>query len=186
MSVVNAGLAWGVPVRPDLFGEHLEAYMESLPKLNALRLCHRFGNGPNVHITKLPAELLIAIEDMIFEHSRSQYTGPWTGLFRHYEGRCEPVDHFLEGYYDVYGEVKEECIENLCERCQAGADDLCTEDCEKAVREVMNNSLMEGLDWRFEDCEMQRSNWEAMISQKPNGQFVKYDKVCLAIEVAGD
>ena len=67
MNVLSAGIAWGVPVRPDLLGERLQAYRETLPMLTALRLCHRFGTGSNVYITKLPNEVEQAIENIIFD-----------------------------------------------------------------------------------------------------------------------
>ena len=83
LSIASAGLAWGVPVRPDLLGRSLEAYDKCLPVLTALRLCYRFGKGSNAGITKLPVEIVVAIEHLILVDGKVRVCGssmaaPWT------------------------------------------------------------------------------------------------------------
>lgn len=54
-----------VPVRPDQLGGRLDAFQKILPALHALRMCHRFGRGPDVHVTKLPVEIEQIIEELV-------------------------------------------------------------------------------------------------------------------------
>ena len=173
MSVISAGLAWAVPVKPDQLGAALQAYKEILPSLMALQLCHRFGKGEAVHITKLPPEILHHIESMMFDR---RYTGSWAEFFEHYEGRCQPIDHL---YDDRYLDMRDEFIDHLCADCQEfGAED-CENDCYEKQTELANEYLMEDLDFGLGgDADCYRSIWEDMIDQKqPEGRFVQYDEV---------
>ena len=43
--------------------QSLEAYINLLPTMNALRMCHRYGRGPNAAIARLPTELITYIEE---------------------------------------------------------------------------------------------------------------------------
>ena len=70
MDKPNTTMEWAVPVRPDELGAHLEAYEQSLPRLLTLRLCHRYGQGPDVYITKLPPELLLQVEEFVIAADR--------------------------------------------------------------------------------------------------------------------
>lgn len=177
----NAGLVWGTPVRPDLLGVHLGAYKKALPTLNALRLCHRFGVGPKAHITKLPIEVEQAIEDIVFDrqivtvNSRSE----WVNSFMHFEGRCEPIDHALEGYCDIFDEVECEFLDELCDKCKEQGH--CSKDCENDCRALIDGKINEGLyerdESQFETCMAEHDTWEKLIDQKPDGNFAKYDKV---------
>ena len=179
MSVVNAGIAWAVPVRPDLLCKRLEAYSKCLRTLKALRLCHRFGKGPNVYVTNLPTEVLLIIEDIIFEAKRSSHPGRWRWLFRHFESRCESADH-LEDSGDIYCDVRDENHDKLYATCQDSEEGEC-DTCKNMLEEEMNVGLFErdSDGWLVEKCEAERGCWEKMISQGPDGKFAKYDKVCL-------
>lgn len=91
LTTVSPTVTWAVPVKPDELGWHLERYKEILPKLIALRLCHRFGKGPNAHITRIPPEILGAIETMCFDPNYRAYWNNWSECFEHFEGRCAPI-----------------------------------------------------------------------------------------------
>lgn len=180
LSSFNAGLFWAVPVSPALLGLHLETYKKALPTLQALRLCHRFGVGPQVHIKKLPTEIELLIEDHIFEANKSEVRTSWVGSFRHFESRCEPIDHALETYYNIFGDVadEDEVQEMLCEKCRKdGCSSDCGNDCVQLVDEHINEGLYEGDDRQLDCCMEERDMWEALINQAPDGEFAKYDKV---------
>jgi hypothetical protein len=92
----KAMLTWAIPVDIELLGPHLEAYIEFKPVMHQLRLCHRFGKGPENHLNKLPQEILeMVIEEAMKAHRAT--TAPyskWSSLFFCYEQRCQPLDHF--------------------------------------------------------------------------------------------
>ncbi|KAK3629519.1 hypothetical protein LTR22_021887 [Elasticomyces elasticus] len=71
------GLAWAPPLKPDHLNKILTVYKKALPALKAIRLAHRFGMGSQVHITKLPAEMLVVIEDFVIEAQRQGWD-PYT------------------------------------------------------------------------------------------------------------
>jgi hypothetical protein len=174
MSVISAGLAWAVPVKPDELGASLEAYKKILPSLMALRLCHRFGKGEAAHVTKLPPEILHHIESMMFD---PRYAGPWEEYFQHYEGRCEPLDHI---YDDARLDMLDKFQDHLCAECQERGEDYsdCW-DCYDERTELANDYMMADCEFGLggkEGC--YRSTWEDMIDQKqPKGHFVQYDEV---------
>lgn len=87
-------LAWGMPVKADELGAHLEAYSKCRPVIHMLRLCHRFGKGEKAFIRRLPLELLNLVEEELFEESRLQHYVEWAKDFRCYESRCSKKDHF--------------------------------------------------------------------------------------------
>jgi len=108
-------------VKPDELGSHLEAFAKNLPTLRTLRLCHRFGKGPKVHITKLPVELELAIEEHVLDSSYywTQFCWhDWTKEFSCFESRCRPSGHLEESpspiLDDAYGLVEE------CANCEEG------------------------------------------------------------------
>lgn len=183
MSVVEAGLVWGAPVRPDLLGLHLEAYEKTLPTFNALRLCQRFGKGPDAHITRLPNELLKAIEDLIFEEYLSRWPedkGAWETNFLHFERRCEPLDHLVDDYLDWFENVQDDLPRPLCDSCvEDGA--FCNEECEKGCKDMVdrcvNECLIDEYEYVNNECDWHRNAWRKSIDQEPNGNFSKYDKV---------
>ncbi|TKA83210.1 hypothetical protein B0A55_00658 [Friedmanniomyces simplex] len=88
-----------VPVRSDELGDRMDRFTQTLPQLHALRLCPRFGEGPDVHITKLPVEVVEAIEELVteawssFDARHWQMLGGWSEQFACFEHRCAPMDH---------------------------------------------------------------------------------------------
>lgn len=83
------------PVRPDIFLERFSAYNDVFPQITQLRLCHRFGQGSDAIITKLPEELLVEIEEQLtaiaFDSAAKEAS--YRAAFRCYESRCQPLDH---------------------------------------------------------------------------------------------
>ncbi|KAK5136845.1 hypothetical protein LTR08_001767 [Meristemomyces frigidus] len=200
---LSAGIAWAVPVRPDVLGAHLEAYEKALPIINALRLCHRFGQGPDAHITRIPVELEQAIEEFVLDARRTcwhSWSEPdWKSEFSCFESTCEPNGHcdqmsgILDGAYDTL-EACESCAEHgvwqaVCDkRCtkeSTNTCDVCKSDpeskqCERACLarydEIVNESVQES-DLCFEAHEENKSRWERRIQQGVKDPFEKYDKI---------
>lgn len=81
-------------MRADLLGASLEAYANTRPVLHALRLCHKFGRGVDVHVTKLPQELETLIEGYIAQDGREKASDKWVTGFRCIEARCDLVEHY--------------------------------------------------------------------------------------------
>ncbi|KAK4951163.1 hypothetical protein LTR10_010135 [Elasticomyces elasticus] len=70
---LKAGLAWALPVKPDNLLVTIDAYTTALPTIRALRKCNRYGQGPQAYVTKLPAEIVSAIESILFDKQLRQY-----------------------------------------------------------------------------------------------------------------
>jgi hypothetical protein len=114
---------WALPVRFEKLGAHLEAYVETIPAITALRLCNRFGKGANCYIHKLPIELVQMIEDIIIERERERCLVPWSKQTRCWLQECDDfTDHMTPEEQIAY-----------CARfdCQAkDRNDLAHEPCE--------------------------------------------------------
>lgn len=89
MAALEVCLTMAVPVNVAKLGAHFEAYLETLPGLNALRACNRFGTGPQCHINKLPVELIQRISDFHIVPAREEKFEEWNSLLRCYEDDCE-------------------------------------------------------------------------------------------------
>lgn len=85
-------------------GPHLQAYVETKPVIDALRLCNRFGQGPDVHINKLPQELIAMIEEELQVPRRATAFDDWDQDFACFEGRCDLRDHFEPEEIDMFME----------------------------------------------------------------------------------
>ncbi|EMF17458.1 uncharacterized protein SEPMUDRAFT_57899 [Sphaerulina musiva SO2202] len=195
---LTAGLAWATPVRPDELGQRLEHYAGVLPTLKGLRLCHRFGQGQDAHVTRLPVEVELAIEAIIIQdkQSPSQHgREKWADKFRHYEGRCSPTDHegfsFSDDLSDWTPCGKCDGIPDveLCElRCQPGA----LSPCHTCSQKLDPGNCMKSCDaLQFADrdsyaedfgssgsCPYQAQmyeSWEEAIDQ--TGAFARYDTI---------
>lgn len=96
MPSTNIGVAWALPVKVEVLGAHLEAYHLLHPIRNTIRLCNRYGQGPEAHITKLPIEMLDHIEAFLTQAYRDIILPQWRKDFRCWEDRCEPIDHLVD------------------------------------------------------------------------------------------
>lgn len=192
-----------MPVKPDLLGERLEAYAKVAPVLHAFRLCHRFGKGPGVIVTRLPKELELEIETLVIQGQQrhTHIFSNWDSAFQHYEGRYDPMSHLPDSYsplndqvFDDFDDKCETCgedsyfdtkgCETFCkatdtEKCwtcsQKRDPDNCMNTCEAKIHDGMNDLAL-GWDWDGEidgDCE----GWESMINRSKDGNFSQYDKV---------
>ncbi|OCL12145.1 hypothetical protein AOQ84DRAFT_373363 [Glonium stellatum] len=193
-TTTTAGVAWGVPVSIMELGPHLEAYVETKPVVDMLRLCNRFGQGPDVHINKLPHELILMIEEELQKQPRRDAFWDWDEGFACFEGRCEIADHFdreeIEdfeheimismGNYAGHGCTIEDCD---CADRFSDTDESLDDDndvCASAIAEMMKDS-----ENRFEVHWNRRRDWQLRVCQHPEstnpnpirGQFGKYDKV---------
>lgn len=178
------------------------------PTLDALRLCHRFGRGPNVHITKLPLELEQEIERLIIQQKkRPHYFDSWANKFMHYEGRCAPLDHGDDCWSPLYDSFEDfdsctmctnddhwydtakclrRCSENTATKCSTCTQKLDHKNCERTCdseKDFMMNDMAEN--WLMESdrdpLDKDCEDWELLINQSPKGAFVKYDKVSMCI-----
>ncbi|KAF2498026.1 hypothetical protein BU16DRAFT_332256 [Lophium mytilinum] len=122
---VISGVSWAVPVDIVRLAPHLEAYEEAKPAITALRLCHRFGAGPDAHITKLPLELIEIIAELMQQESRLWKYLEWKEDYDCFQESCELEDHFDEEdtaeFYrlarEQMGIHPKDCSEPGCEAC---------------------------------------------------------------------
>lgn len=130
-------------MRADLLGASLEAYANRRPVLNALRLCRRFGRGENVHITKLPQELVTVIEKFIAQDGREKTTDEWVTDFRCLEARCDLVEHydFLNTRNVTYGVAYYVALSQIdpCRECFYHEEPrVCDRRCKQRAEERIN------------------------------------------------
>lgn len=181
LTIGSTSIAWAVPVKPEELGPQLESFKAFLPTLTTLRMCHRYGKGPDVHITKLPPEILDAIETILFRPAASRFWNEWEECFEHFKGECAPIDHF---YDDRRLDVIDKFRDLKCTTCQEEGSDEDDEDgwndCEECYEhavEMANEDLMDVPDGHSGECQRQRSQWTHMINQGPKGHFAQYDEV---------
>jgi len=96
MPSLDVHLAWATPVKIETLGAHLEAYVNLLPIINTLRVCNRYGKGPKAAVTRLPPELVDAIEQYLITTERLRLLEEWTSLPKCWYEECEPHEHFTE------------------------------------------------------------------------------------------
>lgn len=91
-------LAWAMPVEITTLGAALEAYVELLPSLHTLRLCHRFGVRPDgTEAIPLPAEVFEYIEGYLIENNRdisADKLKSWEAERDCAEGLCTVLEHY--------------------------------------------------------------------------------------------
>lgn len=174
---VDSGVTWGMPVKADVLVQQLQKYAQ----IRTLRLCHLFGRGPDAHVSKLPVEVRLLIENLVME-STSEASAEAAIAFYHFENKCEPVDHLTpEAYSDLASDMQRRFKLTICEECQA---DLaanvvlsCTSercDCKAKVEGKMNRWLKDEPEI-VADCETMAKRWRKIIDQE--GEFAKYDEV---------
>ncbi|KAI7558996.1 hypothetical protein KC317_g10652, partial [Hortaea werneckii] len=201
-SFLDAGLAWAVPVRPDTLGAHLEAYAAGLPAITALRLCHRFGTGDAAHITRLPRELILLIEEYVHAanwHLRSKRDCEWRSTFTCFESQCEPLMHegdwsAYAAHVDTYVREGDHCAKNsmfdgncphrcpdehhrFCSACARGkGPEACHGTC-RGRWEDQVNGLLHNDAAVVEQHDKNQHTWMDKIRQGPASRFAKYDRL---------
>jgi hypothetical protein len=150
---IRAGLTWAIPIDITVFGPHLQAYLTLKPLLTSIRLCHRFGQGPEAHITKLPIELFDEIIEYLisFERSRIALDGQWKYLFRCFESRCSPTDHFDANELELYRWELRELLH---------VENITNEAVESYIHEQHSEKMAAV-------CEARRVGWVNKVQQKP-------------------
>lgn len=76
---------------------NFEAYVNLLPVISTLRLCHRFGK--DAAITKLPTELVRWIEDSLTYEERLNQCRSRHQNLRCHQHLCDPIEHCDEEAY---------------------------------------------------------------------------------------
>lgn len=181
--------------------------MHALPSLHALRLCHRFGLGPDVHVNQLPEELLQHVEKSLIRSCRSSRHLPlhknWKELFKCFEQRCEPRFHCgldpnspFEDLVDA--ELCASCLEDSvwdgncenacsnstgtdCRTCTTRTTDTKPERCEKSCHFRLITSMNEAAcdyDWGWrEDHDEMLDHWRQRIDVKETSGFKEHQTV---------
>lgn len=181
--------------------ERADAYLKAEPTLHALRMCHRFGKGINVHITKLPNEIEQIVESclasaQIRRGSMLLWDCSWE--FTCFQSECSPVGHcseaipLLESAYDnlelcvicdedsiwgdKYVKCKKRCTSDTKDKCAECSDKL-SDDCVRGCRSLYDKEVNEvcgGFDFYLNDHMDHKSGWRARIKQGPGGAFQKF------------
>ncbi|KAH7075683.1 hypothetical protein BKA63DRAFT_490637 [Paraphoma chrysanthemicola] len=83
-------LRWAAPVDIVALGAGLEAFLQQLQQVKALRLCHRFGDRT---LSSLPREVLDQIISEMYRVQKLPYLSDWDQKFRCFQGRCNREYH---------------------------------------------------------------------------------------------
>ncbi|GAB7327904.1 hypothetical protein MBLNU13_g11686t1 [Cladosporium sp. NU13] len=114
MQKLDATLTLALPVNAAQLAAHFQAYLNTLPALNALRACNRFGKGQQCHINKLPVELIQSIAHYYVLPEREENAEQWQSQLRCYEDTCSLFEHnsreeLLELHADLVERTPEVC-----------------------------------------------------------------------------
>lgn len=74
-----------------ILGAHLEAYINTLPAIQTLKACNRYGNSGG--ITRLPTELVSRIAEHHVQDERTKLEQIWIREHRCAQQWCLPEDH---------------------------------------------------------------------------------------------
>lgn len=150
MQNLDATLTLALPVHAAQLGVHLQVYLDTLPALNTIRACNRFGKGPRCHINKLPVELVQSIVHYHIMSIRKESLETWMSELRCYEGTCNLSDHHSrEELFEVHEELVSERSCRCADRENPSDDNLvdCTGACEGT----------------YEIHESNRSDWKGQV-----------------------
>lgn len=181
MHTMNATLTWALPVEPALLVAHTRAYASTLPALNALRACNRFGKGPHCHINKLPIELVEAIANYHVLPVRKKELKKCNKLLRCHEDECTLLDHYSKkDLREIYHDVRNVCDNDCCSSFPdvPSKEDLlaCLSDCELEEYPYHDDNR-DAWRTRMKDCESD----EGALLQKHFGINVWLSSVRLGI-----
>lgn len=171
-----SGIIWAMPVNIAQLGAHLQAYIET--NVKTIRLCHRFGRGDDVHIQKLPVELLEMIIEKVQIPARLKAFKRWNDHFLCFQRRCDPKSHSPDENSKTDKGRSWSWSYHLHSH-QEPDPDTCEEE---QYPEISHPHLpFQVLNPR---CVEQRNRWASFICQcpkekqiAPEGSFVKYDQV---------
>ena len=179
MHTMDATFTWALPVEAAPFLAHTRAYVNTLPALNALRACNRFGKGPYCHINKLPVELVEAIASYHVLTVRKKELKKCNKLLRCYEDECTLLDHHpKEDLMQIYREVRHECSDDCCcEHPEVPTKEQllrCIEECDMEEYSYHDDNR-DAWRTRIKECE---SN-ERPLLQKHFGVDIWLSSVCM-------
>jgi hypothetical protein len=172
-----------LPVCIEKLGAHVEAFVNTLPTITALRLCHKFGSGSRCSIRKLPVELIDAIEEFIIEPARERALDVWTKDYQCWQLKCDILDdhftyeeqhdlyHNRHRYYTDHEREKQECLAGNCLFSQDMDADMAAEARAKAVGCVQ-------LDWGHRHDENNQL-WDAKASSIASSSIFKKHRALL-------
>ena len=129
-------------MRVDKLDAHLEAYVETIPAITALRLCNRFGKGENCYIHKLPTELVDAVEKLIVEPERERRLAEWTREMKCWAKKCFFItDHLLPIEQNVY-RAHHNITHSFgrADRSGPGESELTHENCGETLKSMLRKS----------------------------------------------
>lgn len=174
-------------------------FEQRIPQLKMLRLCHKFGRGENVHLTRIPPELRLLIEEFILDDLDHDGYSKWTDSFECIECRCDPVSHIddkseledaaLDDGIDLCDTCKdawwydEKCF-NLCKNSKTDQCEVCTGEwegacqrtCASQIRRAENEMLHRSGGWGDEH-EDNRQKWRDLICMGPGSLSKRLSKV---------
>lgn len=155
MHKLDATLTLALPVNAAQLAAHLQAYLNTLPTLNALRACNRFGTGPQCHINKLPVELIQSISNHCVLPVREEIAREYMSQLRCYEDTCTLRDHrSREDMLEMHGR----CIdfdECECDNPYEPSDDN--------LSECLGNCSPLVQDWEFSIHPENRDQWALRV-----------------------
>jgi hypothetical protein len=154
MHKLDATLTLALPVDAAQLAAHLQAYIDTLPALNALRACNRFGKGPQCHLNKLPVELIQSIAQYYVLPVYEDNAEKWQSQLRCYEDTCSIFDHnsreeLLELHADIHDRTPGAC----------DCDDPYDPDDEEL------SECLEGHDDGFDQHQDNRYYWEDKVTK---------------------
>ena len=89
-------LAWAIPVKTQLLGARLEAYVESKLLVATFKLCVKYGPSNHAPVGRLPPELINLIVDRIQWPILNSCESRWARYQLCLEDKCSTYDHFTE------------------------------------------------------------------------------------------
>jgi hypothetical protein len=107
MATLEVTFTLALPVCATQLGAHLQAYLETLQTVNALRACNRFGQGSQCHIRKLPIEIVQSIAHYYTLPIREERLKRYKSCLKCYDDSCERANHrpskeaLLAGYHEM-------------------------------------------------------------------------------------
>lgn len=159
MPGIDVTFTYAVPVHVLDLGAGLKAYIDTLPVINQLRLCNRFGRGEQAFITKLPVEVLGLIEYHIKRPIRRKFRAGWKKELRCFEQKCSVTDHFT-------WERKLEIYQDWARQMSLYSDSPREKPTEKDVNAVVEEMMDEGdIDDEFAVHFGRRGKWETRMAQ---------------------
>lgn len=91
---IGVSLVWAVPVRAELAGAGLEAYVMSKPFVSTSKLCVVYGQNNGAPVGSLPLEIVNRTCSMIHGSILRLRQARWSCIQKCLEGTCQMEDHF--------------------------------------------------------------------------------------------